>query len=110
MIGYVAAVADLPPDGARTRYSLRLYVTGRAANSVRAINNLESLRRAFGEDCDIQVIDVAQEPRMAEEDRILATPTLVKREPPPVRKIIGDLSDPEKVLLSLDLEDLDVIR
>lgn len=85
-------------------YKLRLYITGRTANSQRAIDNLKRI-------CDeqllgkyiVEVIDVLENPKLAEDERILATPTLVKELPEPMRKIIGDLSDKERVLLGLDL-------
>lgn len=85
-------------------YSLRLYVTGRTPNSLQAIENLRAI-------CDtelagryrVEVIDVLEHPQLAEEEKILATPTLVKELPEPLRKIIGDLSDRDKVLLGLDL-------
>jgi circadian clock protein KaiB len=84
--------------------TLRLYVSGQALNSRAAIRNLESLRAAVGDGADVEVIDVRERPELAEEDRIIATPTLVRREPRPVRKIIGDLSDIERVLVGLEID------
>ncbi len=85
-------------------YRLRLYVTGRTAQSQRAIENLRRIcETETTEKFEIEVIDVLEHPSLAENEKILATPTLVKRLPEPVRKIIGDLSDREKVLLGLDL-------
>ena len=84
--------------------TLRLYVSGQALNSRAAIRNLESLREALTEAAAVEVVDVREQPELAEQDRILATPTLVRREPPPVRKIIGDLSDTRRVLAGLELE------
>lgn len=85
-------------------YMLRLYITGRTARSERAINNLREICEVdLGGGYDIEVIDVLEHPRLAEDEKILATPTLVKQLPLPVRKIIGDLSDRERVLLGLDL-------
>lgn len=84
--------------------TLRLYVSGHALNSRTAIRNLESLRAQLSASADVEVIDVREKPDLAEEDRILATPTLVRRTPPPVRKIIGDLSDVQRVLAGLELE------
>jgi circadian clock protein KaiB len=84
--------------------TLRLYVSGQALNSRTAIRNLESLRAELTDAAAVEVIDVREQPELAEEDRILATPTLVRRQPPPVRKIIGDLSDIQRVLTGLDLE------
>jgi circadian clock protein KaiB len=83
---------------------LKLYVTGQTYASRLALDNLKKLidEELLGM-YELQVIDVLQNPQLAEEDKILATPTLIKVLPPPIRKIIGDLSDIEKVLLGLDL-------
>lgn len=90
-----------------TTYLLRLYVTGSTFRSLRAIENLRAICDAeLAGQYDVEVIDVLENPQMAEKDKILATPTLVKRLPEPVRKIIGDLSDREKVLFGLDVERL----
>lgn len=89
---------------ARKAYVLKLYVAGRTPNSVRALKTLqEILENEFLGVYSLKVIDVLENPRLAEEDKILATPTLARVLPPPVRKIIGDLSDREKVLIGLDL-------
>ena len=85
-------------------YRLRLYVTGRTPASQRAIANLEQICAAELQGrYEIEVIDVLEHPQLAEYEKILATPTLVRQLPEPVRKIIGDLSEREKVLLGLDL-------
>ena len=84
--------------------TLRLYVSGQALNSRAAIRNLESLQAALADDAAVEVVDVRERPELAEEDRILATPTLVRRGPEPVRKIIGDLSDIQRVLSGLELD------
>jgi circadian clock protein KaiB len=87
------------------RILLKLYVTGHTTRTRTAIANLRRLcREELDGKCEIQVIDVLQEPQLAEEERILATPTLIKTLPPPVRRVIGDLSDSEKVLLGLDIQ------
>lgn len=83
--------------------TLRLYVSGQAVNSRTAIRNLETLRAELTGDAAVEVIDVREQPELAEADRILATPTLVRLEPQPVRKIIGDLSDIQRVLLGLEI-------
>ena len=89
---------------ARKTYILKLYVAGNTPNSMRALNTLnEILEKEFKGVYALKVIDVLKNPQLAEEDKILATPTLAKILPPPVRKIIGDLSDREKVLIGLDL-------
>jgi circadian clock protein KaiB len=85
-------------------YILKLYVAGNTPNSVRALRTLKNiLEEEFKGVYALKVIDVLKNPQLAEEDKILATPTLSKVLPPPVRKIIGDLSDREKVLIGLDL-------
>jgi circadian clock protein KaiB len=86
------------------KYVLKLYVTGMTPRSRAAIKNLENI---MDEDYkgvySLKVIDLVKQPQLAEDDKILATPTLIKILPPPVARIIGDLSDKEKVLLGLDL-------
>ena len=90
-----------------TNFRLRLYITGSTPQSQRAIDNLKLICDAeLPGVYEVEVIDVLEHPALAENEKILATPTLVKRLPEPVRKIIGDLSDREKVLLGLDLETL----
>jgi len=87
-----------------TKYVLKLYVTGQTSSSKGAIQNLESLfKNELKGIYELKVIDVLKNPRLAEEDKILATPTLTKALPLPIRRIIGDLSDKDKVLLGLDL-------
>jgi circadian clock protein KaiB len=87
-----------------SNYLLKLYVTGKTPRTEKAIANL---RRICEEDLhgqyELQIIDVLQNPQLAEDEKILATPTLIKRLPPPLRRVIGDLSDKEKVLLGLDV-------
>ena len=86
-------------------YILKLYITGRTPRSERAITNLKEIcTDELSGQYELRVIDVLESPQLAEEDRILATPTLIKALPPPIRRIIGDLSDKEKVLLGLDLK------
>ena len=85
-------------------YRLRLFITGRSSHSLRAIENLRRIcERELSGSYEVEVIDVLENPRLAEDEKIMATPTLVKCQPEPTRKIIGDLSDREKVLLGLDL-------
>ncbi|MEO8404778.1 MAG: circadian clock protein KaiB [Chitinophagaceae bacterium] len=85
-------------------YELRLYVAGKTQKSVTALENLkkyceEHLKGQY----TLEVIDLLLHPQLAEGDQILAIPTLVKKVPEPVRKIIGDLSNKEKVLVGLDI-------
>ncbi len=85
-------------------YILKLYVAGNTPNSMRALKTLrEILDTEFQGVYALKIIDVLKNPQLAEEDKILATPTLSKILPPPVRRIIGDLSDRERVLIGLDL-------
>jgi circadian clock protein KaiB len=85
-------------------FILKLYVTGKTPRAELAIANLrriceEELRGEY----EMQVIDVLEHPQLAEDEKILATPTLIKRLPPPLRRVIGDLSDKDKVLLGLNV-------
>jgi circadian clock protein KaiB len=91
-------------DAHGTPLTLRLYVSGQAVNSRAAIRNLETLRGLLRDGAAVEVVDVREHPELAEEDRIFATPTLVRRSPTPVRKIIGDLSDTERVLVGLEID------
>ena len=88
------------------KHVLRLYITGRTPRADAAIF---TLRRLLAEGLDddeytLSIIDVLERPQLAEDEKILATPTLVKELPPPIRRIIGDLSDVEKVLIGLDIQ------
>jgi len=86
------------------KYVLKLYVTGLTPRSQDAVKNLKKiLNKDYKGVYSLRVIDVVKHPNLAEDDKILATPTLIKILPPPVRRIIGDLSNKEKVLLGLDL-------
>jgi circadian clock protein KaiB len=88
-----------------TIFKLRLFVTGRSPQSQRAIDNLNRICEAdLPGQFQVEVIDVLEHPDVAESAKILATPTLVKQLPEPVRKIIGDLSDRTKVLVGLNIE------
>lgn len=83
---------------------LRLYVAGNTARSERAIANLKKLcERELGGQYQVEVIDVLEDPSAAERQKILATPTVIKELPTPMRRVIGDLSQAEQVLVGLDL-------
>ncbi len=87
------------------KYLLKLYVTGQTSRSQRAIANLRRIcEEELGGQYEMVVIDVLERPQLAEDEKILATPTVVKELPTPIRRIIGDLTDSEKVLLGLDLQ------
>ncbi len=85
-------------------YELKLYVIGRTPKSIEVIEELvRLLEDALDGHYDLEVIDIIENPELAEKGNIMATPALEKVSPEPVRKIIGDLSDKERVLLALGL-------
>ena len=87
------------------KFKLKLYVTGKSSKSDLAITNLRRIcDKEFSGMYILEVIDVLERPQLAEDEKILATPTLIKELPRPIRRIIGDLSDREKVLLGLDIQ------
>jgi len=92
------------PSSENEAYRLRLYVAGQTPKSVLAFTNLkqiceEHLRGRY----EIEIVDLLESPQLASGDQILALPTLVRRLPEPIKKIIGDLSNAERVLVGLDL-------
>ncbi|MCX5660756.1 MAG: circadian clock KaiB family protein [Planctomycetota bacterium] len=88
----------------RTIYKLRLYVAGQTPKSVTAVANLKRLcEEHLAGRYTIELVDLLQKPQLAAGDQILAIPTLVRRLPEPIKKIIGDLSNTERVLVGLDL-------
>lgn len=96
----ILAAVPLAPE----RYILKLYVTGLTTRSARAIENL----RAFCEKhlagrYELQVIDVYQQPELTRSEQVVAIPTLIKKLPLPLRRLIGDMSDEERVLVGLDI-------
>jgi circadian clock protein KaiB len=85
-------------------WQLRLYVAGQTPKSVTAFANLKRLcEEHLAGEFEIEVIDLIENPRLAKDDQIVAIPTLVRKLPPPIRKIIGDLSDAERTLVGLQL-------
>jgi len=87
-----------------SKVELKLYITGHTSRSERAIANLRQLCKAeMGGQYELTIIDILERPQLAEDEKIIATPVLIKELPKPMRRIIGDLSDVEKVLLGLDL-------
>lgn len=102
------ATVKRPTSGAHRRppklWELRLYVAGQTAKSLTAFSNLKQICEAHLRGrYRIEVIDLVEQPQLSRGDQILAIPTLVRKLPQPVRKIIGDLSDTERVLVGLDL-------
>lgn len=91
------------PDGGK--YGLVLYVVGATPRSAQAIRNLRDIcrRELEGDGFELEVVDLYQEPERAAEAGVVAAPTLVKESPGPVRKVIGDLSDRERVVIALGL-------
>lgn len=86
---------------------LRLYIAGQTPKCVEAFDNLQKIcAEHLAGRYKLEVIDLLENPKLARGDQILAIPTLVRRLPPPVRKIIGDLSDTERVLIGLDVQAL----
>jgi len=86
------------------KYVLKLYVTGETPRTKTAFENIKKiLNEDYKGVYSLKVIDVLKQPKLAEDDKILATPTLIKILPPPVARIIGDLSVKENILLGLDL-------
>jgi len=92
------------PKATSSRFIMKLYVAGQSPKSVTAIANLrriceENLHGRY----QMEVIDLYQQPQLAKGEQIVAVPTLIRKLPPPLRRIIGDLSDTERVLVGLDL-------
>ena len=86
-------------------WELRLYVAGNTPNSIAAFSNLKQICEShMGGKYRIEIIDLLQNPQLASGDQIIAIPTLVRRLPTPIKKIIGDLSNTERVLIGLDLK------
>ena len=86
------------------KIELTLYITGETPRSKKAITALQEICKGELEGkVELQIIDIQKSPELAEDEKIIATPTLVKTVPAPAIRIIGDLSDKEKVLLKLDL-------
>jgi circadian clock protein KaiB len=91
-------------EGVLSKYILTLYVTGTSPRTKIAIDNLNRIcTQELDGRYELEIVDVLEHPQRAEEERILATPTLIKQLPPPLRRVIGDLSDKDKVLLGLQV-------
>lgn len=97
--------SDAVDDG---KYNLRLYVAGKTPKSVAALTNLKKIcEEHLAGRYRIEVVDLLENPQLAAGDQILALPTLVRRLPPPLKRIIGNLSNSERVLVGLDLQKAD---
>jgi circadian clock protein KaiB len=89
----------------RAKYVLRLYVTGMTPKSTQAIANVEKLcKEHLAGRYELKVIDIYQQPKLVYGEQIIATPTLIKKLPLPLRKLIGDMSDTERFLVGIDLK------
>ena len=97
--------AESPAQGGFSgKYILRLYITGMTKRSARAIENLQTFcEKHLAGRYELQVIDVYQQPELARTEQIVAVPTLIKKLPLPLRRLIGDMSDEERVLVGLDI-------
>ena len=94
-------------SGVVAEWQLLLYIAGQTPKSIKAISNIKQYAETYLEGkYSIEIIDLLQNPQLAESDQILAVPTLVRRLPEPIRKIIGDLSNEEKVLVGLNIKKL----
>ncbi len=101
-----SAAETAPPDG--ETWELRLYIAGQTVKSVTALANLKRYCEEYlAGHYTLEVIDLLKNPQLAEGDQILAIPTLVRKVPEPIRKIIGDLSNEERVLVGLDIRSRD---
>lgn len=88
-----------------TNYAFKLYIAGKSVHSDAAIQNLGQIcEQLLGNKCNITILDVLESPDEADADHILATPTLIRIHPPPTRRVIGDLSNIQKVLISLGIQ------
>ena len=100
---FEAALAEAA-HGEGQHYVLRLYVTGTTARSSRAVQNIRELCEThLAGRHTLEVVDIYQQPELASEAQLIAAPTLVKELPEPLRKVVGDMSNLERVLLGLDI-------
>jgi circadian clock protein KaiB len=90
------------------QFVLKLYIAGRTSRTEQAISALREIcEKDLASAYELSVIDVLERPQLAENEKIMATPTLVRELPPPLRRVVGDLSNREKVLVGLDLAIVD---
>ncbi|MBI4187673.1 MAG: thiol-disulfide isomerase [Chloroflexi bacterium] len=87
------------------KYVLKLYITGMTPRSQEALRNIKKIMRDnFGDNYELEVIDIYQQPTLAKDDQIIAVPTLIKKLPAPLRRLIGNLSQEDRIILGLDLK------
>ena len=89
----------------KEKYVLKLYITGMTPRSQEALRNIKKIMRDnFGDNYELEVIDIYQQPTLAKDDQIIAVPTLIKKLPAPLRRLIGDLSQEDRIIVGLDLK------
>lgn len=92
----------------KDRYILRLFVTGTTSQSVKAISNIKQIcEEHLKGKYDLEVVDLYQQPHLAKGEQIIAAPTLIKKLPLPLRRIIGDMSNTERVLVGLEIKEME---
>jgi circadian clock protein KaiB len=103
----MTASKEMPADTlgcVAERYILRLYVTGMTPRSARAVENIRAFcEKHLAGHYELQVIDIYQQPELARTEQLVAAPTLIKKLPLPLRRLIGDMSDEERILVGLDI-------
>lgn len=98
------ALSEAAARSGGEHYALRLFVTGNTPRSSKAVKNIQALcEKHLAGRYDLEVVDIIQQPELARSSDLIAAPTLIKRKPEPTRKVIGDFSDTDKVLLGLDI-------
>ena len=103
--GLAGEMKQAASNSRQAKYVLRLYVSGSTSKSARAVENIKRVcEQHLKNRYDLEVIDVYQQAHLARDEQIVAVPTLIKRFPPPLRKLIGDMSNLKKVLFGLDLK------
>jgi circadian clock protein KaiB len=102
---------EVSPDSPRKAWNLRLYVAGDSPKSRRALANLHRLCEQYLQgEYTVQVVDLLQNPSLAKTHQIVAIPTLIRELPEPIKRVIGDLSDADKAMLTLDLRGSELPR
>jgi len=100
----IEALEAASRDARNQQYTLRLYIAGLTPRSQEAIRNVTAIcEEHLAGRCDLEVIDIYQNPVLAKGEQIIAAPTLIKKLPLPLRKVIGNMADTEKILVGLDL-------
>lgn len=100
----IEALEAASRDAKNQQYTLRLYIAGLTPRSQEAIRNVTAIcEEHLAGRCDLEVIDIYQNPVLAKGEQIIAAPTLIKKLPLPLRKVIGNMADAEKILVGLDL-------